>query len=119
VHRQARSSRDQPLARQQIEFDVRAVAQGLARRLPGLVVKLPLAHQAELFGPAVVVDDVAVTVHDGGAQRHQRNDALQHLRDGDPGGFDGHPLASLQCPRRQPRAHGDADGQRHEEQPPG
>ena len=119
VHRQARSARDQPLARQQVELDVSAVGQGLARRLPGLVVELTLAHQAEFFGPAVVIDHVAVPVHDGGAQRHQRNDALQHLRDGDAGRFDGHPLASLQRPRRQPRARRGTDGQCHKNQHPG
>ncbi len=84
----------------QVELDVGAVGQRLARRLPGLVVELTLAHEAELFGPAVVIDDVAVTIDDGGAQRHQRNDALEHLRDGDSGRVDGHALASFQRPRR-------------------
>ena len=119
VHRQPGSSRHRPLARQQVELDIGTTGQRLACGLPRLVVKLSLAHQAELLGPPVVVDHVAVTVHDGGPQRHQGNDAFQHLRDGDAGRFHGHPLASLEHPRRQERADGDPGGQCREEQNPG
>ena len=79
VHRQPGPARRCALARRQVELDVVASGQRLLRGLPGLVVELPVAHQAQLLGPVVEVDDVAMGVHHDGAQRHQRDDALQHL----------------------------------------
>ena len=65
------------------------------------------------------MSDIAVPVHDGGSQGHQRNDAFEHLRDGDSGRFDRQSLPSLDRPRRQTGADGESDGQGRNEQNPG
>ena len=106
------------LVRLEVELGV-VTGQRLLRGLPGLVVELPVAHQAQLPGPLVEIDDVAMGIDHRGAQRHQRDDALQHLGDGDPGRFGGHPLAALGHPRRQPSAGRYTHGQRQHGQHPG
>ncbi len=102
----------------QVELDVVA-AQRFLRGPPSLVVELPVAHQAQLPGPFIEVNHVPMGVDHRSAQGHQLDDALQHLRDGDPRPLGRHPLAALDHPVRQPGPDRNTYGQTQCRQDPG
>jgi hypothetical protein len=54
-----------------------------------VIFELAVPHQPELHGAIIEVHDVAMAIDHRGAQRRQSDDALQHLRDGDPGQLGG------------------------------
>lgn len=58
-------------------------------------------------------------VHHRGAQRHQRDNALQHLRNRDSRPLRGHPFGAVRRPRRQPHSNSTTDGQCQRGQNPG
>lgn len=102
VHRQSGSAAG-TLRRQQVEFNG-VPAQRLLGGLPGLVVELVVADQAQFLRPVVEIDHVAMGVDHRRPHRHQSDDALQHLRDGDSRPVGGRGLATLCDPPRQPNA---------------
>ena len=107
-------ARVRPFGRRQVELDVFPGGQGPLRGLPGPVVQQPVAHQTEIFGQGVGVDDVAVGVDHRHPQRGHGHDVGEHLRHREAGLLRGATFAAVVQPRHPPHADRDAQGQREQ-----